>query len=103
MLKIPSLSPQLWTMPPTCAQSPTALLGYGICFKVESDEKFCFSISDCTPPFGVAIRASNEDRLGLSVAEINAMSVSGQIWDFEDANSVARGVCLNYEHKKCGP
>ena len=91
-------------MPPTCAQVPTALLGYGICFKVESDEKFCFSISDCTPPFGVAIRASNEDRgMGLSVAEINAMSVSGQIWDFEDSNSVARGVCLNYEHKKCGP
>jgi len=61
------------------------------------------TICDCTPPFGVAIRASNEDRLGLRVAEINAMSVSGQIWDFEDANSVARGVCLNYEHKKCGP
>ena len=63
---------------------------------------FSFNLfSDCTPPFSVGIRTSNEDRRGKSVAEINSNSVSGQLWDFEDANSVARGVCLNFKHKKC--
>ena len=51
---------------------------------------------DCTLPFSVGIRTSNETRGGAAVNEIR-----GQKWDQEEESLHARGVCLNYEQILC--
>ena len=56
---------------------------------------------DCTPPFDVGIKTSNQDTQGWTVAQLNANSEAGQQWDFEEDNIPARGVCLNYVQILC--
>jgi len=54
------------------------------------------TVCDCTLPFSVGIRTSNETRGGAAVNEIR-----GQKWDQEEQSLHARGVCLNYEQILC--
>ena len=55
-----------------------------------------FLFSDCTPPFNVGIRTSNETRGGTPVTEIR-----GQPWDQEEPSVHARGICLKFEQILC--
>ena len=55
-----------------------------------------FGVSDCTPPFNIGVRTSNENRGGVPVTEIR-----GQTWDQEEPSVHARGACLNYEQILC--
>ena len=55
-----------------------------------------FRVSDCTPPFNIGVRTSNENRGGVPVTEIR-----GQTWDQEEASVHARGTCLNFEQILC--
>ena len=57
---------------------------------------FIYFVLDCTPPFNVGIRTSNETRGGVAVDEIR-----GQPWDQEEESVYARGVCLNFEQILC--
>jgi len=54
------------------------------------------TVCDCTPPFSVGIRTSNETRGGADPSKIR-----GQPWDQEELSLQARGVCLNYEQILC--
>ena len=56
---------------------------------------------DCTVPFGVGIKTSNQDTKGFTVAELNANSEAGQQWDLEEKEIPARGICLNYKQILC--
>jgi len=59
------------------------------------------TICDCSPPFGVSIRTSNEDTKGYTEAQLDTNSASGQKWDFEAEDIPARGLCLNYKQVRC--
>ena len=58
--------------------------------------------SDCSLPFSVGVRTSNENRGGsLNLPNIPPAKIFGQKWDQEVETIQARGVCLNYEQKPC--
>ena len=68
-----------------------------------SNHFFIFHIfSDCSLPFSVGVRTSNENRGGsLNLPNIPPAKIFGQKWDQEVETIQARGVCLNYEQKPC--
>ena len=63
---------------------------------------FLNTFSDCSLPFSVGVRTSNENRGGsLNLPNIPPANIFGQKWDQEVETIYARGVCLNYEQKPC--
>jgi len=56
------------------------------------------TICDCTPPFNVGVRTSNEFR---GIPPVPVASIDGQKWDQEEPTLQARGVCLNYKQTPC--
>ena len=72
--------------------------------KMDSCNHFCILniFSDCSLPFSVGVRTSNENRGGsLNLPNIPPAKIFGQKWDQEVETIQARGVCLNYEQKPC--
>ena len=69
--------------------------------KMDSSKHF-YTFSDCSLPFSVGVRTSNENRGGsLNLPNIPPAKIFGQKWDQEVETIYARGVCLNYEQKPC--
>ena len=61
-----------------------------------------YTFLDCSLPFSVGVRTSNENRGGsLNLPNIPPAKIFGQKWDQEVESVYARGVCLNYEQKPC--
>jgi len=56
------------------------------------------TICDCTPPFNVGVRTSNEFR---GVPPVPVANIRGQKWDQEEPTLQAKGVCLNYKQTLC--
>jgi len=56
------------------------------------------TICDCTPPFNVGVRTSNEFR---GSPPVPVAKIIGQKWDQELETVHARGVCLNYKQTPC--
>ena len=61
-------------------------------------DKHAFNFSDCTPPFNVGVRTSNEFR---GIPPVPVANINGQKWDQEVETIQARGVCLNYKQTPC--
>merc|ERR1712008_350081 len=56
------------------------------------------TICDCTTPFNVGVRTSNEFR---GIPPVPVANIQGQNWDQEVPELQARGVCLNYKQTPC--
>ena len=60
------------------------------------------NFSDCTLPFNVGVRTSNERIPTVTtIPPVDITMIDGQKWDQEEPSLRGRGVCLNYKQIPC--